>query len=271
MVRSSYRVRFTGGSGYELAGIIDRPDVQPAAPALVFSHCFTCSKDLKAIARISRGLADCGIAVLRYDMTGLGNSQGDFAQTNFSTNLADLTAAVEFARTHFDGPISLLGHSFGGAASMAYAGSPQGQTQVPALITLAAPSDTHHLASLLAKMDPAIEASGSGTVTIGGMLWEIKRQMLDDFRRHELTALIPKIRAATLLLHSPVDQTLGYDHALRIMGLIQQSPNTETPVSLVTLPGADHLLATNPDDIEFVVEIIAAFIRRHQAAGRSVS
>ncbi|MDG2224322.1 MAG: alpha/beta fold hydrolase [Rubripirellula sp.] len=264
MARSSYRVRFTGGSGHELAGIIDRPDDRFDAPALVFSHCFTCSKDLKAIARISRGLAETGIAVLRYDMTGLGNSRGKFSQTNFSTNLADLTTAVEHARTHFEGSISLLGHSFGGAVSMAYAGSPLGQPQVSALITLAAPSDTQHLASLLAKMDPAIETTGSGTVTIGGMPWQIQRQMLDDFRRQELTAMIPKIRAATLLLHSPVDETLSYDHALRIMGLIQQSPETEAPVSLVTLPGSDHLLATNPADIDFVVEIVAAFIKRHR-------
>ena len=263
MARSSFRVNFTGGSGHQLAGIIDLPEETENPPALVFSHCFTCNKDLKAIARISRGLAENGIAVLRYDMTGLGNSDGDFSRTNFSTNLADLTAAIDYARSKFVGPISLLGHSFGGAVSMAYAGLHATEPKLASLITLAAPSNTEHLAALLASMDPAIENSGSGTVTIGGLPWKIEQQMLDDFRQHELAALIRKIRVATLLLHSPADETLSYDHALRIMGLIQQSLDTETQASLVTLPGSDHLLSTNPADIEFVVQIVAAFIRRH--------
>lgn len=266
MARKSYRVQFSGGSGFQLAGIIDRPDDDPSAPVVVFSHCFTCNKDLKAIVRISRALAENGIAVLRYDMTGLGSSQGDFSHTNFTTNVADLTAAIEFACVEFQTEtVSLLGHSFGGAASLAYAGSSAGHQHVAALVTLAAPSDTHHLAALLARMDPAIESDGEGTVTIGGLKWRIYRHMLEDFRSHEVTATIPKIKAPTLLLHSPVDETLAYDHALRIMGLIQGSPETDTPVSLMTLAGADHLLATNPKDIEFVAEVVSAFVKRYAA------
>ncbi len=263
VARKSYRVQFVGGSGFPLAGIVDRPEAQPVAPGLVFSHCFTCNKDLKAIVRLSRGLAESGIAVLRFDMTGLGNSQGDFSQTNFSTNLADVTAAIEFARKELGGPISLMGHSFGGAVSMAYAGSEQGHRNVAALITLAAPSDTHHLASLLSRMDPAIEIDGSGTVTIGGISWRIERQMLEDFRRHDLTGVITKILAPTLILHSPTDETLGFDHALRIMGLIHNAPETDTPVSLVTLAEADHLLSSDPRDIAYVVDMVAAFIKRY--------
>ncbi|MEM1070346.1 MAG: alpha/beta fold hydrolase [Planctomycetota bacterium] len=263
MARKSYRVQFTGGAGFELAGIVDRPDDQHDAPALVLSHCFTCNKDLKAIVRISRGLAEQGIAVLRYDMTGLGNSHGHFSATNFTTNLADLTAAVDFAKSEFEGSLTLLGHSFGGAASMAYAGSLEGLRDVSALITLAAPSDTQHLASLLSRMDPAIESTGSGTVTIGGLDWVIDQKMLEDFRSHQLTSIIPQIQAPTLILHSPVDETLGFDHALRIMGLIQQAPDSTTPVSLITLAEADHLLATNPSDIEYVVSTVAAFVKRY--------
>ena len=270
MVRESYRVQFAGGSGFQLAGIVDRPKETPDAPALVFSHCFTCNKDLKAIVRIARGLAENGIAVLRFDMTGLGNSDGEFAETNFTTNLADLNAAIEFARNELGSSIALMGHSFGGAASMAIAGSAEARKQITALITLAAPSDTQHLAALLARMDPAIETHGAGKVTIGGLTWDIHRQMLDDFRAHDLTALIPQIQSPTLLLHSPIDATVGYDHAIRIMGLIQQSPlqppNETTPVSLVTLPGADHLLATNPDDLDFVIGIVSSFVKRHASA-----
>lgn len=261
-------MQFEGGSGYQLAGIIDRPRDQPNAATLVFSHCFTCNKDLKAIVRISRGLAERGVAVLRFDMTGLGNSKGNFSESNFTTNVADLTAAIDFARQELAETVHLMGHSFGGAASMAYAGSESGRKLVKSLTTLAAPSDTQHLASLLAKMDPAIEQTGTGSVTIGGMSWQIHRQMLDDFRRHDLTSLIPRISAPTLLLHSPIDETVVYDHALRILGLIQQSPERlasgGTPVSLVTLADADHLLVRNQRDIDYVIGLVAAFVHRYQ-------
>jgi putative redox protein len=264
VARSSYRVRFAGGSECELAGIVDRPDDLTTAPVAVFSHCFTCNKDLKAIVRISRGLAESGIAVLRFDMTGLGGSQGDFSNTSFTTNQADLRAAIEFASLELGPVTALLGHSFGGAASLAVAGSnPQTESQPRAVVTLAAPSDTQHLAWLLAKMDPKIETTGVGTVSIGGRDWNIRREMLEDFRTHDLPAAISKIRAATLLLHSPVDATVGFDHAIRIMGLIQSAPETSTPVSLVSLAGADHLLSETQSDIEYVTSTVAAFLKRY--------
>ena len=195
VARTSYRVRFQGGAGYELAGIVDRPDDQIACPVAVFSHCFTCNKDLKAIVRISRALADHGIAVLRYDMTGLGGSDGQFCQTNFSTNLADLTTAVHYANSQIGPVTSLVGHSFGGAVSLAYAsqsaqGNSNNQNPIKAVVTLAAPSDTKHLATLLARMDPKIELTGKGQVTIGGISWDIDQQMLDDFHRHDLPHMI---------------------------------------------------------------------------------
>jgi putative redox protein len=264
VARSSYRVRFAGGSGFQLAGIVDRPDDVIAPPVAVFSHCFTCNKDLKAIVRISRGLAESGVAVLRFDMTGLGGSEGDFSKTSFTTNMADLRAAIEFASVELGPVTALLGHSFGGAVCLAVAGSyPQSESQPRAVVTLAAPSDTKHLALLLARMDPKIETTGVGAVSIGGLGWKIRREMLEDFRTHDLPAAISKIRAATLLLHSPVDAIVGFDHALRIMGLIQSSPETSTPVSLVSLKGADHLLAETPSDIEYVTSTVAAFLRRY--------
>ncbi len=264
-MRKSYRVKFPGGtesSGRinQLAGIVDRPDDVDDPPVAVFTHCFTCNKDLKAIVRISRALAEAGIAVLRYDMTGLGGSDGDFSNTNFSTNLADLNAAIRFASQQLGRVAALIGHSFGGAASLAVASSAQPSPAV--VITLAAPSDTQHLALLLARKDPRIEKTGVGHVEIGGVRWAITKQMLEDFRAHELTALIPRVQAATLLFHSRVDETVGFDHALRLMSLIQGSQRSTAPVSLCTLADADHLLV-DPDDLTFVAAMSAAFIHRY--------
>ncbi len=197
-MRRSYRVKFPGGTqtagrANQLAGIVDRPAELPDAPVAVFSHCFTCNKDLKAIVRISRALAASGIAVLRYDMTGLGGSQGDFSQTNFSTNLADLNAAIRFAEKELGSVAALIGHSFGGAVSLAAASS--SHAGISAIVSLAAPSDTQHLATLLMRLNPTIQRHGVGDVEIGGRRWRIAEQMLDDFRWHDLTGMIPTLRA----------------------------------------------------------------------------
>lgn len=269
MSRTSYRVNFPGGNGFRLAGIIDRPAPDPASasppPVVVFSHCFTCNKDLKAIVRISRALSEQGIAVLRYDMTGLGGSEGDFAKTNFSTNQADLSAAIRFANTELGRVTALMGHSFGGAVSLAHAGqlSEHDSESLKAVITLAAPSDTKHLAQLLSRRDPDIEKLGKGSVTIGGIRWKIEKQMLADFRQHDLPALIPGIKVATLLFHSPHDETVNFDHALRIMGLIQNAPGNSHLPSLVSLRNADHLLVKDPEDLQFVADTAAAFMHRY--------
>ncbi len=269
MARKSYRVNFPGGNGYRLAGIVDRPDADgvspPSTPIVVFSHCFTCNKDLKAIVRISRALSEHGISVLRYDMTGLGGSDGEFSKTNFSTNQADLAAAIRFAENEL-GPVSaLMGHSFGGAVSLAHAGQSSGvdSQSLKAVITLAAPSDTRHLAELLSRRDPEIEKLGRGSVTIGGIRWDIEKQMLTDFRAHDLPAIIPGIKAATLLFHSPNDETVNFDHALRIMGLIQNAPGTPQTPSLIALRNADHLLVKAPEDLQFVADTAAAFLHRY--------
>lgn len=260
MRRRSYRVSFPGGSGFELAGIVDESSSDDA-PVAVFSHCFTCNKDLKAIVRISRALADHGITVLRYDMTGLGGSQGDFSRTNFTTNLADLGEAIAFAETNLGSVSSLIGHSFGGVASLATAAK---RSELGSVVTLAAPSDTQHLATLLERMDPRIASEGIGQVTIGGREYSIRNEMLDDFRGHDVPKQLATVQTPTLLLHSPVDETVGFDHALRIMGLIKGSSAAETAVSLVSIAEADHLLSNNADDLEFVAQVAAAFIHRHR-------
>lgn len=301
----AYRVKFPSGDGKaELAGIIDHPidtaDVGQLQrrPVAVFSHCFTCNKDLKATVRISRALARSGVQVLRFDMTGLGGSSGDFSDTNFTTNLADLAAAIRFADQEL-GPVNaLIGHSFGGIAALVTASkaaanqvttntaseSPECPlTELGFVATLAAPSDTQHLATLLSRLSPEIEASGQGKVTIGGIQWTIRQQMLDDFRAHDVTKQLPGIRCPVLLMHSPVDETVGFDHALRLMSLIQHSPARDTlnesangsggfsgsvhPVSLASLAGADHLLVQNPADLAFVSSLLVSWCERYATLG----
>jgi putative redox protein len=268
--RHSYRVRFSGGNGFELAGIVDRPrerstsELLADAPVAVFSHCFTCSKDLKAIARISRRLAELGVSVLRFDMTGLGGSDGDFSRTHFTSNQADLRAAIQFAGAELGAVTGLIGHSFGGAASLAVASDESARPEtLKAVVAIAAPSDTVHLANLLDRMNPKIQEEGLGEVEIGGRRWTIRREMLDDFRTHQLADQLPKVRAQVIAFHSPADETVGYDHALRISSLIS-GENGQPGCSVVTLSGADHLLIRHPGDAILVADTAAAFLNRHR-------
>lgn len=272
-------MRFPGGApGITLAGIVDRPvapsgetaDNLPVPPVAIFSHCFTCNKDLKATVRICRALAKAGIAVLRFDMTGLGGSSGDFSNTNFTTNLADLASAIDFARQELGEINALIGHSFGGVASLvtaAHSLDERGSVSLPGLgfvAAIASPSDTQHLATLLNRMNPEIDSAGNGDVTIGGITWNITRQMLDDFRSHDISQLLPRVACPVLLMHSPADETVHFDHALRLMNLIHdpQPSQTKATVSLVALPDADHLLVKNPADLTFVSEMLATWCHR---------
>lgn len=260
-----------------LAGIVDQPTGEPPVggfPVVVFSHCFTCNKDLKAIVRIGRALAESGVVVLRYDMTGLGGSGGDFSQTNFTTNLGDLRAAIEFAASELGPVTGLLGHSFGGAASLAMAGQLGINTgtktlrSLSAVATLAAPSDTQHLAALMELRNPMIARDGTGEVEIGGRRWLITREMLDDFRSHQLADWIARIDVPLMILHSPVDETVGFDQAIRIYQLASVRPllADAPPVSLIALDGADHLLANDSQDLSYVAELLSSFFRRHRKA-----
>lgn len=263
-MRRSERADFPGSNG-NLAAILDLPDGPPKAVG-VFTHCFTCNKDLKAIVRISRGLAEQGVAILRYDLTGLGHSVGDFSITNFSTNQSDLRAAVSFAQSEVRAPLFLIGHSFGAACSLSLAES---LPSVRGVVSIAGPSDTQHLAALLEKMDPEIAVKGIGSVHIGGRGYVIRKQMLDDFRSHDLPATLRHLTKPALLCHSPADETLGYDHALRIFACLNQRTAGDPdppPASLITIPGADHLFTKNPADIDFVVSVMNGWVERMVAA-----
>ena len=249
----SQRVYFENPRGQRLAGIIDLPDEQPLGIAL-FSHCFTCTKDLKAIVRVSRGLSRHGIAVLRFDFRGLGDSHGVFAESNFETNLEDIQAAVQWLQTNYTAPQLLIGHSLGGAAMMAsVAEIPSAQS----LVTLAAPSDTKHLAEFLSRTNPEIEATGSGEVVIGGRRHQITTQLLDSLRAQELKASIEAISIPHMVMHSPNDETLAFRHAEEIFAW------TGGEKSFVTLPGSDHLLVSHPDDVGYVADLIATWAKRN--------
>lgn len=238
MARHSQRVVIPTSDGLELTGILEVPDAERLG-TILFSHCFTCSKDLKAIVRISRELANLGWIVLRYDFRGLGGSQGEFAKSNFSTNCVDLQAAAEFLEQEYDGADFLMGHSFGGAASLAMT---QSIESVIGVIALATPSDTHHLASLLESMDPSIVLEGRGEVTIGGFTYPVERQMLEDFRSFDLPASVAVLRKPMLALHSPTDETVAYEHALWNCDFANARTRPEGPRSLITLPNCNHLL-----------------------------
>ncbi len=259
MERSTQRVQFPGHAKNLLAGIMELP-AGPPNGFLLFSHCFTCGKDLKSIVRISRGLADKGWGVLRYDFSGLGNSQGDFSDTNFNTNREDLRAAATFLEREHQPPSFLIGHSFGGATSLSMA---MELPTVLGVIAIASPSDTHHLASLLESMNIQIVSQGDGTVSIGGRLHRIKRQMLEDFRSHDLQSAVRLITKPLIAFHSPSDETVDFRNALVNCGL--DAPDRRWLArsrSLISLPNCNHLLTTNDADCVMVAEIVDAWCRR---------
>lgn len=252
MLPERKRVNFTGAFGHRIAARLDLPQ-RPRAFAL-FAHCFTCGKDLKAANWISREMVDRKIAVLRFDFTGVGESEGEFADTNFSTNVADLLAAVEYLRSEHAAPQLLIGHSLGGAAALIAA------ARVPecvAVCTIAAPSDTQHLRDHLAAQAPAILQEGEAQVNVMGHRVRIRRQMLEDFAEQDLPAAIAELGRALLVFHSPEDRVLAFTHAERIFAA------AHPPKSLISLPGADHLLIANEEDARFVATVIAAWAHRY--------
>lgn len=256
METQTEQLLINGRSGRKLAARLDRPSDRPRAHAL-FTHCFTCSKDYHAVSRISRGLANRGIAVLRFDFTGLGESEGDFADTNFSSNLEDVIAAAQFLNEHFGSPDLLIGHSLGGSAVLAAAGS---IPESAAVVTIAAPSDLASLRPILTRAAPEIMTEGEADVLLAGRTFRIKRQLLEDFQEHNLRRAIGELHRPLLVLHSPADETVAIDHAHRIFEAANH------PKSFVAIPGADHLL-TERAATEYVASMIRAWFARYVGNG----
>jgi putative redox protein len=234
-------------------GRLDQPAEAPRAYAL-FAHCFTCSKDLKAAVWLSRTLAEAGYAVLRFDFTGLGESEGDFADSNFSSNLDDLVAAADFLRRDYQAPRLLIGHSLGGAAVLAAA---ERVPEALAVATLGAPSDTQHLSeNVLAAAAPELAEKGEAQVRLAGRPFTIRRQLLEDLEEDHVQRRLGSLGKALLILHSPVDEIVDVDHARRIYQAARH------PKSFVSLDDADHLL-TRERDARYAARVLVAWASRY--------
>jgi len=250
---SSTRLTFSGAHSDNLSARLERP-VGPIRAAALFAHCFTCSKDLKAVRRISRALVEEGIAVFSFDFTGLGESEGDFANSNSSSNIADLEAAAGFMESEIGAPALLVGHSLGGAAALAVAHRLE---SVRAVATIGAPSDPAHLVTTLERAAPELAAADEAEVTIAGRGFRVKRQLLDDLKEQRLIELVSTLGRPLMIFHSPVDETVSVDHA----AVLYQA--ARHPKSYLSLDMADHLLLKNPDDAAFVGQVLGAWVKRY--------
>lgn len=243
------------GSGGTLAARLDTPEGPVRAYAL-FAHCFTCSKDIFAASRIAGALAEQGVAVLRFDFTGLGASEGEFANTNFSSNLEDLRRAADFLREYHEAPKILIGHSLGGAAVL---GMAEHVPEAAAVATIAAPFDPDHVAHNFKDSIEIIENKGEAEVSLAGRTFTIKKHFLDDISSQNQQERIANLRKALLIFHAPGDQSVGIENA----GLIYTT--AKHPKSFVSLDGADHLVSRHAD-ATYIADVIAAWAKRYLAA-----
>ncbi|MGI9356991.1 MAG: bifunctional alpha/beta hydrolase/OsmC family protein [Rhizobiaceae bacterium] len=257
---STQKLEFPGHDGGALAARLDLPAGQVRAYAL-FAHCFTCSKDILAARRIAANLSRQGIAVLRFDFTGLGSSKGEFASTNFSSNAADLKQAADFLRKNYEAPAIMIGHSLGGAAVLAAAGDID---DVKAVVTIGAPSDVEHVLHNFEADLSTIEKQGSALVSLQGRAFTIEKHFIEDARGTALHDKIVNLRKPLLILHSPIDNTVGVENASAIFQAARH------PKSFVSLDQADHLL-TKVEDAEFAANVIAGWVNRYLEADAPVS
>ncbi len=249
---SRQRVNFPNGRGETLAAALELPDGTPRAFAL-FAHCFTCGKDSAAASRVTRTLAAQGLAVLRFDFTGLGGSEGDFGNSNFSSNVEDLLAAADYLRREHEAPELLIGHSLGGAAVLRAA---RELPEVRAVVTIGAPASAEHVIKQFASSVAAIEAEGAATVSLAGRDFTIRNQFLADLKAQPLPEQLGSLKAALLVLHAPLDATVSINEATSIFSAARH------PKSFVSLDNADHLLSRLAD-AQYAATTIAAWADRY--------
>lgn len=249
---TAVRATFKGSSGDELAARLDLPLGPPRAFAL-FAHCFTCTKDVLAARRIASGLAAAGIGVLRFDFTGLGSSEGDFANTNFSSNVEDLVRAAGFLRARYEAPRLLIGHSLGGAAVLVAAGS---IPEATAVVTLGAPSDVVHVLAQFGTSLDRVRADGEAEVLLAGRPFRITRSFVEDAEEQRLEPRIRGLGKALLVMHAPLDNVVGIEHASRIFTAARH------PKSFISLDDADHLLADRVS-AEYAARAIVAWASKY--------
>ncbi|MEJ2171482.1 MAG: alpha/beta fold hydrolase [Woeseiaceae bacterium] len=246
------KVQFPNAAGQMLSGILDLPAAAPHAYAL-FAHCFTCSKNLRAANSISRAMTDAGLGVLRFDFTGLGQSEGEFADSNFSGNVSDLLAAASFLGSHYAPPAILVGHSLGGTAVL------QAAAHLPeavAVATIGAPAEPAHVMALFTNAEAELRQEGVAEVDIGGRPFMIKKQLIDDLERQNLTATIGALRKALLILHAPLDDIVDIENAGQLFAAAKH------PKSFISLDKADHLLSRSEDSM-YVGHVLAAWATRY--------
>jgi uncharacterized OsmC-like protein/pimeloyl-ACP methyl ester carboxylesterase len=256
----SERFEFPNAKGEKLAAVLDLPLGEPTAYAL-FAHCFTCGKDNLAAKRIAGRLSVNGIAVVRFDFTGLGGSEGEFANTHFTSNVDDLVAAADHLRKVHKAPAILIGHSLGGAAVLAAAHRIE---EARCIVTIAAPADPAHVTGLFKDQVGAIREKGEVDVLLAGRPFKIRREFLDDVAEQMLMDRVAHLKKALLVFHSPTDDTVGIDSATRIF------VTAKHPKSFVSLAGADHLLSKK-NDAEYVANVIAAWSERYLDEPASVA
>jgi len=247
------KVNFKNQHDHELSARIEMPvDKRPTAYAL-FAHCFTCSKNLQAVTNISRALTSKGIAVMRFDFTGLGESEGDFADTNFSSNVEDLICAADYLKSEYEAPKIIIGHSLGGAAVLMAASL---LDSIEAIATIGAPADPPHVKHLFQNSLEEINESGFAKVSIGGRPFTIKKQFIDDLENNDLPKTISELKKPLIVFHSPQDEIVDIKNAEKIY------TSAHHPKSYVSLDRADHLL-TNKRDATYVGEVIASWADRY--------
>lgn len=246
------KLQFSGSDNLTIAALLETPKEPPKAFVL-FAHCFTCGKDVVAASRIARALVSNGFGVLRFDFTGLGNSEGEFSNSNFSSNIADLVSAANYLRENYMAPSILIGHSLGGAAVLAGAGQ---IPEVKGVVTIGAPSDPEHVAKQFSCNIGVIEEQGKAEVQLAGRSFTIKKQFLDDLKKYQLGNEIASLKRALLIFHSPLDQTVSIKEAEKIYS------HAKHPKSFVSLDSADHLLS-KAEDAEYVANTITAWASRY--------
>lgn len=250
---NSVRIKFPNKEGHLLSAKLELPKIGKPVSYAVFAHCFTCSKNLNAVGHISDALTHKGIAVLRFDFTGLGQSEGEFSDSNFSSNISDLVSAYEYLEAQYEAPQIFIGHSLGGAAVLHTAGL---LTKVRAVVTIGAPADPPHVKHLISTSIEEIEKRGEATVDIGGRPFTIKKQFIDDLEKKGGLDEIKNLDKALLILHSPQDNTVKVENAAKIYSAAKH------PKSFVSLDGADHLMSRKEDSL-YVGDIISSWVMRY--------
>lgn len=246
------KITFKNSNGIRLAAKLELPENKPKAYA-IFAHCFTCNKNLTAVRTIGRMLNEKNIAVLRFDFTGLGESDGNFENTNFSSNIQDLYSAAEYLELNYKAPSLLIGHSLGGSAVL-YASA--NMPSIKAIATIGAPASPSHVSNIFRNSIEEIKTSGKATVTIGGRPFTIKKQFMEDINSKNINKSLDKFRDSLLILHAPQDTIVGIDNAAEIYKAARH------PKSFISLNGADHLLS-NKEDSMYAGNIIATWADRY--------